>query len=89
MEERGALPGAQDEGGEDLLEIPILTGSNCSPDWDVFDRDGRYLGVVTLPDRWGSVDPPKSGAPDSAPWYALTQTVRWGWMRRAHRGARK
>jgi hypothetical protein len=23
-----------------------------SPNWDVFDRDGRYLGVVTLPDRF-------------------------------------
>lgn len=23
-----------------------------APDWDVFDRNGRYLGVVTLPDRF-------------------------------------
>lgn len=23
-----------------------------SPDWDVFDRDGRFLGVVTLPPRF-------------------------------------
>lgn len=23
-----------------------------SPDWDVFDADGRYLGVVTFPDRF-------------------------------------
>ncbi|MDT8437258.1 MAG: hypothetical protein RRA92_10945, partial [Gemmatimonadota bacterium] len=23
-----------------------------SPDWDVFDVDGRYLGVVTMPDRF-------------------------------------
>ena len=23
-----------------------------APDWDVFDRDGRYLGVVTMPNRF-------------------------------------
>jgi hypothetical protein len=23
-----------------------------APEWDIFDRDGRYLGVVTMPDRF-------------------------------------
>ena len=27
-----------------------------SPQWDVFDREGRYLGVVTLPDRFAPVN---------------------------------
>ena len=26
-----------------------------SPEWDVFDAEGRYLGVVTLPDRFAPV----------------------------------
>ncbi|MCK5447141.1 MAG: hypothetical protein KAJ43_03315, partial [Gemmatimonadetes bacterium] len=25
-----------------------------SDDWDVFDADGRYLGVVTMPDRFSA-----------------------------------
>ena len=35
--------------GEDVEFNPQDIGS---PRWDVFDRDGRYLGVVTLPDRY-------------------------------------
>ena len=27
----------------------------ASPEWEVFDREGRYLGVVTLPDRFSPV----------------------------------
>jgi hypothetical protein len=27
-----------------------------APDWDVFDSEGRYLGVVTLPDRFEPVE---------------------------------
>jgi len=27
-------------------------GVSGTPDWDVFDREGRYLGVVTLPARY-------------------------------------
>lgn len=27
-----------------------------SPEWEVFDQDGRYLGVVTLPDRFNPLN---------------------------------
>ena len=41
---------------EDLEAIPedapLGPGLFASQDWDVFDSDGRYLGLVTLPDRF-------------------------------------
>ena len=30
-----------------LADVTLRLGA---PDWDVFDAEGRYLGVVTLPD---------------------------------------
>jgi hypothetical protein len=32
--------------------LDLQSGGGGSPDWDVFDRDGRYLGVVTMPPRF-------------------------------------
>lgn len=37
-------------GGEDEVEFdPQNIGS---PEWEIYDQEGRYLGVVTLPDRF-------------------------------------
>jgi hypothetical protein len=35
--------------GEDVVFDPQ---DAASPEWEVFDREGRYLGVVTLPERY-------------------------------------
>ena len=36
----------------ELLENPDFQRLSGSSDWEVFDREGRYLGVVTLPERF-------------------------------------
>jgi len=42
------------EGSEEEVEFdPQNIGS---PEWDVFNSDGQYLGVVTLPDRFAPVN---------------------------------
>lgn len=37
---------------EEELESFDITQDLGAPDWDVFDAEGRYLGVVTVPDRF-------------------------------------
>jgi hypothetical protein len=37
---------------EEELETYDMTQDIGSRDWDVFDPDGRYMGVVTMPDRF-------------------------------------
>jgi hypothetical protein len=37
---------------EEELETYDMTQDIGSRDWDVFDPDGRYLGVVTMPPRF-------------------------------------
>lgn len=37
---------------EQEVEQFNLIEESGAPDWDVFDSDGRYLGVVTMPDRF-------------------------------------
>ena len=42
------------EGAEEGFEFdPQDIGS---PEWEVFDAEGRYLGVVTLPERFTPVN---------------------------------
>lgn len=42
--------------GEDVAEgVEFDPQDAGSPDFDVFDREGRYLGVVTLPDRFNPI----------------------------------
>lgn len=38
--------------GERRLDIANFLEEIGAPDWDVFDRSGRFLGVVTMPDRF-------------------------------------
>jgi hypothetical protein len=42
-----------EEAGEEEVEIDIQDLG--SPVWDVFDSEGRYLGEITLPDRFAPV----------------------------------
>ena len=36
---------------EELEDFNLIEEAG-SPDWDVFDREGRFLGVVTMPPRF-------------------------------------
>ncbi len=36
---------------EELESFDVLQDLGA-PEWDVFDAEGRYLGVVTMPDRF-------------------------------------
>jgi len=40
---------------EEQASIDFQSGGG-SPDWDVFDRDGRYLGVLTMPPRFQPIE---------------------------------
>ncbi len=42
---------ASDLSDEQLENYNIIEQSGA-PDWDVFDSDGRFLGIVTMPDRF-------------------------------------
>jgi hypothetical protein len=48
LQTAGSLPADQREGYNPQQDIG-------SPRWDVFDREGRYLGVVTMPARFQPV----------------------------------
>ena len=37
---------------EEQLRVANFIEDIGAPDWDVLDREGRYLGVVTMPDRF-------------------------------------
>lgn len=37
---------------DELKDFDVRADPPPAPDWDVFDREGRYLGIVTLPDRF-------------------------------------
>jgi hypothetical protein len=41
---------------EEQKNIDFQSGGSGSPDWDVFDRDGRYLGVLTMPPRFQPIE---------------------------------
>jgi hypothetical protein len=41
---------------EEREGLDLQSGGSGSPDWDVFDRDGRYLGVITMPPRFQPVE---------------------------------
>jgi hypothetical protein len=46
---------ARDMAGDAEEEIEFDPQAIGSPEWEVFDSEGRYMGVVTLPDRFQPV----------------------------------
>ena len=47
---------ARDMAAASEEEVEFGPQAHDSPEWEVFDAEGRYLGVVTLPDRFFPVN---------------------------------